>query len=71
MGVPLIQGVYRYAHKIDNLNDNSEKCKAEGAVFAAEILPRLNACNPVAAEIVYGNMKVGATSTSLSAVNQA
>eukprot|EP00957_Ditylum_brightwellii_P160312 12203684-Ditylum_brightwellii.AAC.1 len=70
MGVPLIQGVYRYAHKIDNLNDNYEKSNAEGAVFAAAILPRLNACNPVAAEIVYSNMKVGATSTSLSVVNQ-
>eukprot|EP00565_Helicotheca_tamesis_P009596 CAMPEP_0185729498 /NCGR_PEP_ID=MMETSP1171-20130828/6243_1 /TAXON_ID=374046 /ORGANISM="Helicotheca tamensis, Strain CCMP826" /LENGTH=272 /DNA_ID=CAMNT_0028398357 /DNA_START=1 /DNA_END=819 /DNA_ORIENTATION=+ len=71
MGVPLIQGVLRYAHKIDSLEDTSEKSRAEGAVFAAAILPRLHACSPGDAATLYNNMGVGATSTSLSAVRSA
>merc|ERR1712137_1153757 len=70
MAVPLIQGTLRYAYKVDILQ-GVEKEKAEGAVFAAAVLPRVHACSPEDAETIYNNMKVGASSTSFSAVKTA
>jgi len=70
MAVPLIQGTIRYAYKVDKLQ-GVEKEKAEGAVFAAAVLPRVHACSPEDAETIYNNMKVGASSTSFSAVKTA
>jgi len=67
MSVPLIQGTLRYAYKVDKLQ-GTEKEKAEGAVFAAAVLPRLHYCSAGAAATVYENMKLGATSTSFEAV---
>ena len=40
--VPMIQGTMRYAYKADKLS-GGEKEKAEGAVFAAAVLPRVHA----------------------------
>eukprot|EP00559_Dactyliosolen_fragilissimus_P007955 CAMPEP_0184871400 /NCGR_PEP_ID=MMETSP0580-20130426/40698_1 /TAXON_ID=1118495 /ORGANISM="Dactyliosolen fragilissimus" /LENGTH=600 /DNA_ID=CAMNT_0027374057 /DNA_START=350 /DNA_END=2149 /DNA_ORIENTATION=- len=70
MTIPLIQGTLRYAYKVDKLS-GQEKEKAEGAVFAAAILPKINTCNEEDAMIVFDNMKVGATETDFKAVKKA
>jgi len=70
MAVPVIQGTMRYAYKVDRLQ-GAEKEAAEGAVFAAAVLPKLHACNEDHAQIVYDNMMVGATSTSFVDVKTA
>lgn len=59
MAVPLVQGTLRYAYIQDKQNDKREKAQAEGAVFAASVLPLLNACSASDADIVYNNMRVG------------
>merc|ERR1712193_467285 len=70
MYIPLIQGTIRYAHTVA-VRQGSEKAKAEGAVFAASVLPRVHAADPEAAKIIYNNMRVGATSTDHIAVKKA
>lgn len=70
MYVPMIQGSIRYAYKVDKLQ-GGETEKAEGAVFAAAVLPRVNAANPKAAQTIYNNLKVGAGSTDHAAVKSA
>lgn len=70
MSVPLVQGTLRYAYKVDKLK-GAEKEKAEGAVFAAAVLPRVAACSEDDAKIVYDNMKVDASSTDHAAVKSA
>jgi len=70
MYIPMIQGTVRYAHSVA-VRQGSEKAKAEGAVFAAAVLPRVHAANPEAAKIIYNNMRVGATSTDHIAVKEA
>jgi len=59
MAVPLIQGTLRYAYAMDKQNDTREKAEAEGATFAAAVLPLLNACAEADADVVYDNMRVG------------
>jgi len=58
MTVPLIQGTLRYAYHVKFLS-GAEKEKAEGAVFAAAVLPRLHHCSAAAATTVYNNMRIG------------
>lgn len=70
MYIPMIQGAQRYAYKVDKLQ-GGEKEKAEGAVFAAAVLPRVHAISPNAASIIHDNLRVGATSTSHKAVKSA
>ena len=70
MYIPMIQGAQRYAYKVDKLQ-GGEKEKAEGAVFAAAVLPRVHAISPNAASIIHDNLRVGATSTSHKAVKDA
>lgn len=70
MSVPLIQGTLRYAYKVDMLK-GGEKEKAEGAVFAAAILPRVHACSASDAATISANMGVGASSTDHAAVKEA
>lgn len=61
MAVPLIQGTLRYAYKIDKLNGGTNnKANAEGAVFAAAVLPRVAHCDAEAAGSIEANMKLGA-----------
>jgi hypothetical protein len=60
MTVPLVQGTLRYAYKMAHLS-GAVKENAEGAVFAAAVLPQLHACDPAKAQTVYDNMKMGAT----------
>lgn len=59
MAVPLVQGTIRYAYVTDLGNDPSEKPEAEGATFAAAVLPLVSACDEDAADTIYKNMKVG------------
>jgi hypothetical protein len=61
MTVPLIQGTLRYAYKVGVQGVTSTKDKAEGAVFAAAVLPLVHACSVDAANTIYSNMKIGAT----------
>jgi hypothetical protein len=58
MAVPLIQGALRYAY-VTEKEALTEKAEAEGAVFAASVLPLVHACNEEAAETIYTNLKVG------------
>jgi hypothetical protein len=62
MIVPLVQGALRYAYKVaknaDTLPDNGAKEKAEGAVFAAAVLPLIHSCNAADATLISDNMKI-------------
>lgn len=73
MAVPLVQGTLRYAYLTDpSFSPNSsEKARAEGAVFAASVLPVVNDCNPGDADTIYQNMRVGSTTTEFRAVKEA
>jgi len=70
MYVPLIQAALRFAYKMD-INDKIEKQHAQGAAYAASVLPRVHAANVNAAVTIYTNMRVGTNSTSFSAVKEA
>jgi Low iron-inducible periplasmic protein len=61
MSVGVTQGAIRYAYITDKNfgNDVSEKAEAEGATFAAAVLPIVNFCDPSAAQTIYDNLKVG------------
>lgn len=63
MYIPLIQGALHNAYKV-NYQGGSALDKNVGAVFAASVLPRIHADNKEAAEIIYDNMRIGATTTS-------
>jgi len=62
MSIPLVQGSLRYAYKVDQISTSGIKERAEGAVFAAAILPRVAACDANAAKIISDNMKMNAAS---------
>jgi len=70
MYIPMIQGTLRYAYKVDKLQ-GGETEKAEGATFAAAVLPRVHAVSPSAATTIYDNMRVGAPTTDFKAVKKA
>lgn len=70
MSIPLIQGTLRYAYKIDRLS-GADKEKGEGAIFAAAIVPRVYDCNSADGDTIMNNMKIGASSTSFTAVKTA
>lgn len=63
MKVPLIQGILRYAYIREYLTPEQEAiaqmAEAEGATFAAALLPWLHACDSVDADIVYDIMRIG------------
>lgn len=63
------QGTLRYAYKVDQLNGGSKE-KAEGAIFAAAIVPRVAYCSATAAQTIMSNMKWGAASTDFAAVKK-
>ena len=58
MMIPHIQGTLRYASRTEAFAFPSESMQAEGALFAAVILPKVNDCNSDAAEVIYNNMKL-------------
>lgn len=60
MVVPLVQGTLRYAWITDFQQQTStDKEEAEGAAFAAAVLPLVHACNEDDAEFIYDNMRAG------------
>jgi hypothetical protein len=65
MVVPLIQGTLRYAYILcmklgkSLTGKDLEKAEAEGAVFAASVLPLVYACDQDAAATIYDNMRTG------------
>lgn len=67
MKIPLVQGVIRYAHKrqyeFPELLIDQERVRAEGAVFAATVLPFVDACNPNAAKVIHDYMRVESTNS--------
>lgn len=73
MAVPLVQGTIRYAYLTDTALSPTvdEKAKAEGAVFAASVLPVVHDCSPSDAQIIYDNMAVGSLGTDFPAVKAA
>jgi len=73
MYVSFIQGSLRYAYKIDlgGQVQATEAARAEGAVFAAAVLPRIYAADPDAAATIYENLKTGAGSTDFVTVKKA
>lgn len=68
MIVPMIQGTLRYAHIQSNPDTKTQKAAAEGAAFAAAVLPIIHACNPNDAQMIYDNLKLGASSTNFGHV---
>merc|ERR1712107_341732 len=73
MAVPQIQGTLRYAFKVSE-KGGTEKENAEGVVFAAAVLPRVNACSPADAKIIADEMKIagaGEYSTDFAKVKAA
>jgi len=73
MYVPLIQGTLRYAYKVEQAYKkepgSAEKEQAEGAVFAASILPRIHNVTVTGAKTIYDNMMIGgASETDFSVV---
>ena len=76
MWVPLIQGTLRYAWILDETNNPgaslSEKAQAEGAIFAAGVLPIIHDCDANAAATIYDNMKIQTNiNVDFTAVKQA
>jgi hypothetical protein len=72
MYVPMIQGTLRYAFITATESTSGEKGEAEGATFAAAVLPMIHACNEGDAQKIYDNMSVGSgKSTDYKAVKQA
>jgi hypothetical protein len=70
MTVPLIQGTLRYVY-ITIAKTITEKAEAEGATFAATVLPIVHACSPNDAKIIYDNMRQGKAGTDFAAVKEA
>lgn len=64
MQVPLIQGVLHYAYLREKEPpteaEELERMQAEGAVFAATILPWVHRCSSRSAKIIHENMQMGA-----------
>ena len=65
MKVPMVQSIIRYAY-IQNKEppakiEDVDKMVAEGATFAATMLPFIHVCESRAAEIIYEHMKLGVT----------
>merc|ERR1719217_1740525 len=52
MSIPLVQGSLRYAWKVAEDPGAAEKEKAEGAVFSAAILPRVDKCDAAKAKLI-------------------
>jgi hypothetical protein len=72
MFVPIIQGTIRYAYITGVQPDATQKAEAEGAAFAAAVLPMVHSCNEKDAQTIYDNMKTGQGNTAdFNAVKQA
>lgn len=61
--VPFIQGTIRYAYLTATDPDSSAKSEAEGATFAASVVPMVHACSEEDAKIIYEKMMPGVPNT--------
>jgi hypothetical protein len=61
MSIPLVQGALRYAYKVGVLSGGSKE-RAEGDVFSAAILPRIDNCDTSAATTISNNQGYNAAS---------
>jgi hypothetical protein len=61
--VPMIQGTIRYAY-IQSQPEPTAKAEAEGAAFAAAVLPLVASCNEAAAATIFEEMKPGSGNTA-------
>ena len=69
--VPMIQGTIRYAF-IQSEPDTNTKAEAEGAIFAAAVLPIVAKCNSDSAATIFDEMKPNSGNTAnFDAVKQA
>jgi hypothetical protein len=59
MAVPLIQSTLRYAYINEFEVDAGDQEDAQGATFAAAILPLIHFCDPDDAQRIYDEMKIG------------
>lgn len=66
MYVPMVQGALRYTYKVAELG-GAEKEKAEGATFAAAVLPKVHNCSIADAAKIYNRMNVGASFADVKA----
>jgi len=78
MTVPLVQGTLRYAWKVgvtggvaNSASSQTSKNKAEGATFAAAVLPLVHYCNSAAATTISDHMKFGAAAPTTADVKLA
>jgi len=78
MTVPLVQGTLRYAWKVgvtggvaNSASSQTSKNKAEGATFAAAVLPLVHYCNSAAATTISDHMKFGADAPTTADVKSA
>lgn len=65
MIVPLIQGALRYAHMRQNESPPSNRTVAEGAVWAASVLPWINYCSDEDAHTIHENLKISPADTKV------
>jgi len=71
MAIPLIQGTLRYAYKVGKLQGDDE-ARAEGAIFAAAVLPLVDDCDPAAAKTIADEMSINSVAeTDYKAVKAA
>jgi Low iron-inducible periplasmic protein len=61
--VPMIQGTLRYAYKQDQPDTNAI-AEAEGAIFAAAVLPIVDKCNPNSAATIFNEMMPNSGNTA-------
>lgn len=71
MVIPLIQGTLRYAYRKDYEQDYEELAAAEGATYAAAVLPLVHSCNKYDAEMIHDQMWTGRRRTEFRAVKHA
>lgn len=68
MKIPLVQGALQFAHIRSHRNPDieakKEEAEAEGATFAAAILPYVHNCSALDADIIHSNLKVGSAGGS-------
>ena len=76
MAIPLVQGTILYSYlrdysmSADNLDDR-DHVDANGAVFAASVLPLVHSCSPDDAQVIYDYMRTGIFDSDYPAVRAA
>jgi hypothetical protein len=63
MKIPMIQSIFRYAYirdiELPHGETDRESVKAEGATFAATMLPYIHYCSAIDASLIHKHMRVG------------